>query len=144
MPVSAQRLNWWLIASLYSAAQSVTGKRLPTAFLEHLKFVTNHKQTISDFHQRPIPSVHEEQIVLNARVKKWQCLRFQVTCQSKASLQLQILDCILHANSMLAAPQLPGTASCYSSFRCQITPHDAFILFLCTALNANIYVKSTL
>jgi len=65
-------------------------------------------------------------------------------CQSKASLQSQPLDCILHANSMLAAHLLAGTVCCYSSFRCQMKPHDAFILFVCTALNPNIYVKATL
>ena len=144
MPVSAQRLNQWLIASHCSAAQLVTGKLLPSAHLKRLKFMTNHKRTISDFHQYPIPRVHEEKIVMKARVKKWQLLSVQVHWQSKASLQSQLLDCILHANSMLAPPQLAGTACCYSSFRCQMKPRDAFILFLCTALNANIYVKSTL
>jgi len=123
---------------------SVTGKLPPTAYLERLKFMTNHKQKISDFSQRPIPSVHEEKIVIKALVKKRQFLRVQVNRQSKASLQSQQLDFILRANSMLAAPELAGTACCYSSFHCQMKPHDAFILFLCTALNANIYVKSTL
>jgi len=65
-------------------------------------------------------------------------------CQSKASLQLQTLECIIGANSILAARQSARTACCYSSFRCQMKPHDALILFLCTALNANIYVKLTL
>ena len=40
------------------------------------------------------------------------------------------MDSILHANSMLAAPQLARTACCYWSFCCQMKPHDAFILFL--------------
>jgi len=144
MAGSAQRLNRWLIASLCWPAQSVTGKVMPTAYLERLKFVTNHQQTISDFRQNPIPNVHEEQIVMKAQVKKRQLSTVQVNCQSMASLQSQLLDCILHANWMLAAPQLAGTACCYSSFRCQMNPHNAFILFLCTALNTNIYVKSTL
>ena len=120
---------------------TIGDRRAPT---HRLKFVTNHKQSISDFRQRPIPSVHEEQNVMKAQVKKRQFLRVQVNCRSKVSLQSQLLDCILHANSMLAAPQLAGTALCYLSFRCQMKPHDAFILFLCTGLNANIYVKSTL
>ena len=65
-------------ASLRSAAQWVTGKLLRTSYLEHLKFVTNHEQTISDFRQRPIPRVHEEQIVMKAQVKQMQFLRVQV------------------------------------------------------------------
>jgi hypothetical protein len=60
MPVSAQRLNRWLASSC-------------------LKFVTNHKQTISDFLQRPIPRVHKDQIVMKARVRTTQFLRVQVT-----------------------------------------------------------------
>jgi len=40
------------------------------------------------------------------------------------------LDWILHADSMLAAPQLAGTPCCYLSFHCQMKPHDAFISFL--------------
>ena len=106
--------------------------------------MTHHNQTISDFCQHPIPSVHEEQIVMKARVMKRQSLRVQVNSQSKVSLQSQLLDCILGANSILAAPRLAGTACWYSSFRRQIKPHDAIILLLCAALNANIYVKSTL
>jgi hypothetical protein len=45
---------------------------------------------------------------------------------------------------MLAEPQLAGTACCYWSFHSQMKPHDAFISFLCSGLNPNIYVKSTL
>jgi len=77
MPVSAQRLNRWLNISLCSAAQSVIGKLPPTAYIECLKFVTSHKQTISDFRQCPIPRVHEEQIGMKAWVKKKQFLRVQ-------------------------------------------------------------------
>ena len=51
----------------------------PTAYLERLKFVPNLKLTPSDFCQHPIPSVHEEQIVMKARDKKRQFLRVQVT-----------------------------------------------------------------
>jgi len=50
------------------------------------------------------------------------------------------LDCILHDNSMLAAPQLAGTACSYSSFCSQIKPHETFISFFCTALNPYMYV----
>jgi len=46
--------------------ESVTGKLLPTAYLEYLKFVTNRKQRISDFHQGSRPRVTEEQIVMTA------------------------------------------------------------------------------
>jgi len=60
MPVSAQRLNQWLASSC-------------------LKFVTNHKQMMSDFLQRPIPRVHKDQNVMKARVKTTQFLRGQVT-----------------------------------------------------------------
>jgi len=60
-------------------AQSVTCKLSPTAYLEHLKLVTNHKQMISDFCQCPIPRVHEEQIVMKAQVSKRHFLRVQVT-----------------------------------------------------------------
>jgi hypothetical protein len=60
MPVSAQRLNWWLAGSC-------------------LKFVTNHKQMISDFLQRPIPRVHKDQIMMKARDRTMQFLRVQVT-----------------------------------------------------------------
>jgi len=70
--------RWNLNASLYSAAQSVTGMLPPTSYLEWLKFVTNHEQTISDFRHRPIPRVHEEQIVMKAGVKKMRFLRVQV------------------------------------------------------------------
>ena len=73
---SSKRYN--MNASLCSVAQSVTGKLLPTSYLECLKFVTNHEQTMSDFRQRPIPWVHEEQIVMKAWVKKMQFLRVQV------------------------------------------------------------------
>jgi len=73
---SSKRYN--LNGSLCSAAQSVTGKLLPTTYHECLKFVTNHSQSISDFRHRPIPRVHEEQIVTKARVKKRQFLRVQV------------------------------------------------------------------
>jgi hypothetical protein len=47
-------------------AQPVMGKLLHTVYLERLKFVTNHKQTISDFHQYPNPRVYEVQIVMTA------------------------------------------------------------------------------
>ena len=60
MPVSAQRQNRWLASSC-------------------LKFVTNHKQTISDFLQCPIRRVHKDQIVIKARVRTMQFLRVQVT-----------------------------------------------------------------
>jgi len=46
---------------------------------ERLKFETNHKQTISDFRQHPIPRVHEVQIVMKAWIKNWQFLSIQVT-----------------------------------------------------------------
>jgi len=71
--------RWNLNGSLSSAAQCVTGKLPPNAYLERLMFVTNHKQTISDFHQCSISRVHEEQIVMKARVKKRHILRVQVT-----------------------------------------------------------------
>jgi len=64
--------------SLCSAAQSVTGKLPPTTCYECLKFVTNPKQSISDFRQCPIPRVYEEQTVTKAQVKKRQFLRVQV------------------------------------------------------------------
>jgi hypothetical protein len=57
----------------------VTGKVPPTSDLERRMFVTDHEETISDFPQSPIRRVHEEQIVMKARVKKWQFLRVQVT-----------------------------------------------------------------
>jgi len=44
-----------------------------------MKFVTNLKQTLSDFRQCQIRSVHEEQIVMKAPVKKTQLLRVAVT-----------------------------------------------------------------
>ena len=59
-------------------AQLVTGKLPPTTYLERLKFMTNYKQTISDFRQPLIRRVHEEQIVTKAGVKKTQFLRVQV------------------------------------------------------------------
>ena len=54
------------------------------------------------------------------------------------------IDWILRADSMCAAPPLARTACCDSSFRCQTKPHDKSISFLCTALNPNIDVVSTL
>jgi hypothetical protein len=60
MPVSAHPLNQWQASS-------------------HLKLVTNHKQTISDFLQQPIPRVHKDQMVMKARVRTTQFLRVQVT-----------------------------------------------------------------
>jgi hypothetical protein len=56
----------------------VTGKLPPSSYLECLKFVTNHKQMVSDFLQRPIPRVHNDQIVMKSPVKKSQFLRVQV------------------------------------------------------------------
>jgi hypothetical protein len=50
---------------------------LSGSYLERLKFVTNHEQTISDFCQRPIPRVHAEQILMKARVKKMQFLEYK-------------------------------------------------------------------
>jgi hypothetical protein len=55
----------------------VTGKLTPTSYLEPLMFVINHEQTISDFRQTAIQMVHEEQIVMQARVKKMQFQRVQ-------------------------------------------------------------------
>jgi len=60
MRVSAQRLNQWPARSCR-------------------KSVTNHNQTISDLLQHPIPTVHAEQMVMKAQVKKRQFLRVQVT-----------------------------------------------------------------
>jgi hypothetical protein len=40
-------------------------------------FMINHEQTISDFRQTAIQMVHEEQIVMQARVKKMQFQRVQ-------------------------------------------------------------------
>ena len=68
-----------LDASLRSAAQSGTGKPPPTAYLERLQFVANHKLSISDFRQCLIRSVREEQIVMKAHVKKRQFLRVHVS-----------------------------------------------------------------
>ena len=73
---SSKRYN--MNASLCSVAQSVTGKLLPTSYFVCLKFVTNHKQTKADICQCPILRMHEEQIVMKARVKKMQFLRVQV------------------------------------------------------------------
>jgi hypothetical protein len=39
-----------------------------SGYLERLRFMTNHKQTISDFRQCPIPRVHEDHNVMKARV----------------------------------------------------------------------------
>jgi len=109
----------------------VTGKLPPTAYLEYLNCATNHKQTISDFRQCPIARVHEDEIVMNAWVKRRQLRRVQVTVKVRlATIPAIILDWILHADSMLAAPQLPRTACSYSTFHCQMNPHDAFISFL--------------
>jgi len=68
-----------LITWLYSSAELVLGKLLPTASLECLKFVTRLKQTISDFHQCAIPRVHELVIARKSRLKNRQFLRVLVT-----------------------------------------------------------------
>ena len=62
MPVSPQKLNRWPDSS-------------------RLQFVTNHTQTITDFLQRPIPWGHEEQRVMNARVKTTQFLSVQISAK---------------------------------------------------------------
>jgi len=73
---SSKREN--LNGSLCSMAQLVTGKPLPTTYLERLKFTTNYKM-ISDFPPLPIPRVHKEQIVMKAWVNETLFLRVQVT-----------------------------------------------------------------
>jgi len=60
MPVSAQWFNRW-----------------PASF--RLKFMTNHKQTKSDFFLCAISTVHKDQIVMKAQVRTTQFLRVQVT-----------------------------------------------------------------
>jgi len=74
-----------LNGSLCSVAQLVTGKLAPAGYFERLEFMTKHTQTISDFRQCPIPRVHEERIVMKARVKKRQFLRVQVTVKVRGA-----------------------------------------------------------
>ena len=71
--------RWNLNGSLCSAAQSVISKFPPSGLLDHVKFVTNPKQTISHYCQRAIGRVHEDHIVMKAQVRKRQFLRVQVT-----------------------------------------------------------------
>jgi hypothetical protein len=55
----------WLLSS-----EMVTGKFPPSAYLEYLHIVTNLKQTIPNFCQCPIQTVHEDHFVMKARGKK--------------------------------------------------------------------------
>jgi hypothetical protein len=100
-----ERLN--MNASHFSAAQLVTGKLLPSAYFEHLKFVTNHEQTISDFCQHSIQTVREDEIVMKARVKKLQFLRVQdIVKVRRAYNTSHYIRLNPHGNSILPAPQL--------------------------------------
>jgi len=146
-PISIKRARkdwvWMAVSACSSGAPSVTGKLHEPRILNAWSSwqIINRQYLFSANVQSAVCMKNKSWCKLKLRKGNfWETTNFQ----SKASLQSQPLDCILHANSRLAAPQLAGTAFCYWSSRCYMKPHDPFILFLCTALNHNIHVKSTL
>jgi hypothetical protein len=78
--------------------------------------MTNHKENLSHFRQHPIPTVHEEQIMMKARVKKMQFLTLQVIVKVRRTYN--------------PSPYIELNPVCCLNDHCTSIGHNCMLLFV--------------